>query len=286
METVEINAVALAQTASQLQNTRKLVDAGTLPELNAAELEAQLARDSATQVSSQTQVQLNLLVLKAYLNLPADTTFEIDAPSVDRIPLDNILELTPASVYEMAMNTQPQIKMNNLRLQARQKAYEASRGRLYPTFSAFGQLGTNYFSPFKITSVVPQGYQQSNAFALDGANQYPIYTQSFGTATTKNTFGGLWKNYWSSLSNQFGQSIGIAVNVPIFNGWSARANVERAKLDIKNQELLVEQERLRLKQDVYSAYNQAYGAFQTFLAREKAEKTASVLSTLQTGDMN
>lgn len=274
MEAVVVNEVTLSQTSLQLANTRKLVAAGTVPELNAVELEATFARDSAAQLTSQFQVELNLLTLKAYLNLPADTAFQIEAPPIESIPVDNILELTPDVVYEMAVKTQPQIKMNNLRLQAAQKNYQAYRGRLYPTISAFGQISTNYFAPFNRTSFVDQGFQATDAFALDGASQYPVYARNFGTSIAKNDFGQLWDGYWKSLKDQFGQNVGIGLSVPIFNGWSAKANAERARWDIKNRELVVEQETLRLKQDVYTAYNQAMGAFQTFLARQKAEAAA------------
>jgi outer membrane protein len=274
IEAVSVNEVALAQTRSQLSNTRKLVEAGTVPELNAVELEAQFARDSATQLTSQNEVELNLLTLKAYLNLPADTPFQIAAPPVENIPIDNIMELTPAAVYEMAIKTQPQIKMNNLLLQASQKNYQAFRGRLYPTISAFGQISTNYFAPFNRTSLVDLGFQPTDAYAVDGAVQYPVFARNFGASVAKNSFGQLWEGYWRSLKDQFGQNVGIGINVPIFNGWSAKANAERARWDIKSRELIVEQETLKLKQDVYSAYNQAMGAFQTFLARQKAEEFA------------
>ena len=46
-EQVNLAKVQVSQTVEQLSNTRKRVNAGALPELNAAELEAQLARDSS-----------------------------------------------------------------------------------------------------------------------------------------------------------------------------------------------------------------------------------------------
>jgi outer membrane protein len=63
------------------------VDAGVLPEINAAELEAQLARDSASLITAQTvSVQL-LLQLKALLNLDAGADFDIAEPPVHMIPV-------------------------------------------------------------------------------------------------------------------------------------------------------------------------------------------------------
>ena len=55
IEQAEISRIVLQQTKSQFSNTRKLVDAGSLPELNAAELEATVARDSATYVQALSQ---------------------------------------------------------------------------------------------------------------------------------------------------------------------------------------------------------------------------------------
>ena len=129
LETAEVNEVQLNTSIAQFQNTRKLVDAGSLPELNAAELEAQVARDSATMIQSQAQFEIEKLTLKGLLNLPADTPFDIEAPPVESIPVDNILEQDPAEVYAMALNTMPQVKGNNLRLEASENYYQANKGQ-------------------------------------------------------------------------------------------------------------------------------------------------------------
>jgi outer membrane protein len=64
------------------------------------------------------------------------------------------------------------------------------------------------------------------------------------------------------------------VNVPIFNGGQARANMMRARVDIKSSQLSIDRDKLQLKQDIYTAYYSASGAFQTYLAREKALETS------------
>ncbi|MEI9809750.1 MAG: TolC family protein [Bacteroidota bacterium] len=55
-EQVNLTKVQVEQSKEQLNITRKRVDAGSLPELNAAELEAQLARDSAALVTAEGAV--------------------------------------------------------------------------------------------------------------------------------------------------------------------------------------------------------------------------------------
>ena len=65
MEQEKIARVQLLQSYAQLSNTRKLVDAGALPELNASELEAQVARDSSTLITAKGSVTQSILSLKA-----------------------------------------------------------------------------------------------------------------------------------------------------------------------------------------------------------------------------
>src|SRR5262249_31026529 len=89
-EQTNLASIQVDQTKSQLESTRKQVDAGQLPELNAAQLESQLALDSSSFITAQTNVQELLLQLKALLNLDAATDFDIASVSVDNVPIDNL----------------------------------------------------------------------------------------------------------------------------------------------------------------------------------------------------
>ena len=55
-EQENVTLVQVQQTNAQLLNTRKLVDAGALPELNASQLEAQLALDSVNYITAKGNV--------------------------------------------------------------------------------------------------------------------------------------------------------------------------------------------------------------------------------------
>ena len=118
------------------------------------------------------------------------------------------------------------------------------------------------------------GYQDTKGYAQDGGTQYPVFFPQYQVNYQSQSFGNLWSGYWRGLKDNFGQGIGIGLSIPIFNGWSAKSNVEKAKMDIRNRELAVEQDTLKLKEDVYTAYNQALGSYQTFLARKIGVATA------------
>ena len=140
-EQVGIAKLQVSQTLLQLESTRKQVDAGKLPELNAAQLESQLATDSSSLITAEGSVQQLTLQLKALLNLDAAIPFSVDTPPVETIPLESLADLQPDAVYTSAIANLPQQKVNELRLQAAKKAVEATRGNMFPTFSLFGSLG-------------------------------------------------------------------------------------------------------------------------------------------------
>lgn len=125
-EQVKITQVQIAQSQSQLDITKKRVEAGVLPELNQAEIEAQLANDSSNYVTAVTNYELNILNLKGLLNLDPAIAFEIDTPPVESIPIESFGDLQPELVYQLAMTTQPLQKANDFRIKAAQKSVLAA----------------------------------------------------------------------------------------------------------------------------------------------------------------
>ncbi len=268
MEQEKIVNVQLQQSQAQLYNTRKLVDAGSLPELNAAELEAQVARDSSTVINSKGMLAQNILNLKALMALDASTPFEVEIAPVDKIPVDKIADLQPESVYALAIANMPQQKFNEFKIKAAQKSMAAAKGQLYPTISVFGGLGSRYNNRSQEiigSSFITPPIGKVTVNSVD-YNVYPL------TPYTVYTYGK--QPFFSQLNQNFNQSIGLSINVPIFNGYSARSNFERSKVNIRNQQLQKDLDNQSLKQNIYQAYNAAMVALETYNAGIKSMETA------------
>ncbi|MDQ6889739.1 MAG: TolC family protein [Bacteroidota bacterium] len=273
-EQQDIADVQIKQSAAQLDIVNKQVKAGALPELNAFELEAQLANDSANYISSRGSVDQAKYVLKAYMNLDAAAPFEIEEPSASQIPLDPIAELQPEKVYALALANLPQQRVNEFNLKAAQKNALAAKGALYPTISAYGNLSSNYgYFRSPVYSQVPNGFGPSGLVVSDGMGgfidvQKPLFTNG-GKAgyITSDPLG-------TQFSNNFGQAIGISLSVPIFNGWQSKANYERSKLNIKTLEYQKDLDNQTLKQDIYQAYNSAVVALEKFNSSAKSVDAA------------
>lgn len=266
-EQVNIARNQVDLSKSQLENTRRQVDAGRLPEINAAELEAQLARDSSTLITAETSAAQSLLLMKALLAMDAGRSFDIETPPVELIPVESLADLQPESVYALALANLPQQKVNELRILSAKKSVDAARGRMFPTLSASGSLSSNYADiSFPVTSIGPK--TSTGATVNIGGIDYDVEAPSrIIIGTTSTPFG-------RQIRNNFGQSVGLSLNIPLFNGLALRTNWERAKLNVTSFELTKQQGDLQLKQDIYTAYTNAVAAVEKFNANKKTVQTA------------
>ncbi len=265
-EQEKIAGVQLQQSQSQLSNTRKLVDEGALPELNASELEAQVARDSATFISARGNTEQSILSLKSYMPIDAAAAFEIDTPPVELIPVEKISDLQPENVYASAMANMPQQRVNDFKLKAVKKSSAAAKAGMYPTISVYGSLGSGFNSRAKEvtgSSIVNTPFGTVNVSGTDYSVFAPFTNYDYSkTALLRQ------------LNENFRQSVGLSLSVPIFNGGSLRTAFERSKINIRNQELQKELDDQKLKQDIYQAYNAAMVAMEKFNAGKKSLQTA------------
>jgi outer membrane protein len=273
---INIADIQIQQTTAQLESTRKQVDRGKLPELNFVQIESQLATDSSSYITAQTSAQQFLLQLKALLNIDAGKPFDIEAPPVDLIPLESLADLQPESVYTSALANLPQQKVNDLRIKSAIKSSDAAKSAMYPSISAFGSLGTNYvhFKDRAIYDQILTGYAATGFRANAGSGVfYDVEQPVLKDGPTVNRYIRS-DAFGTQFKNNFGQNIGIGLNIPIFNGRSARTAWDRSKLTIKNLELSKEQSDQQLKQDIYKAYTDATASIQKFNANKKGVEAA------------
>ncbi len=267
-EQVSLARSKMQQTASELESTRKQVSAGKLPELNSVNLESLLATDSSNLVTAESSARQSILQMKALLNMDPTLEFDIFTPPVDRIPVESLADLQPEAVYKLASQNMPQQKVDELNLKAALKLVQVSKATMYPTISLFGSLGSTYNNKSKevISKTTLTGPIGTVTVGVNDYQVYPI------TPFEIPNYGKV--GYFSQLNQNFRQSIGISISVPIMNGGTLRGSWLRSKLDVKQVELQKEQNSFTLKQDIYTAYNDAISALQKFNANKKAVASA------------
>ena len=265
LEQAEAARAKLQLTQSQLEITHKQVKAGTLPELNAAELESQVAQDSSNYISLKGTITQNVLILKAYMGMDAGSPFDVDTPPVDEIPVEKLADVEPETVYALALANQPQQKADAFLIESNKHSVKAAKGAMYPQVSLGANMGTNYnttpvpqYSSFQVKSPapIPIGYVQ-------GSNT-PVVVDSIPVTTVHETH----TPYFKQLNSYFNQSVGINVSIPIFNNGQLRTSYSRSKLNLRNAELQRDQDNLTLKNNIYTAYTAAETALQKYEANK------------------
>ncbi len=265
---LEIARVQMVQTRSQITFTRKKVDAGAVPELDALTLEGQYATDSSNYISAIANVDQAMLTLKIALNVDAGAIFDIENPPIDQIPVEPILQLQPETVFQIALKAQPAQKANQLRIQSLTTAIKAAKSLSYPTISIGGGLGTNFQNSTQGVRNFLTGNADTIAFADAGSSQLKVWVPETGQSQFKKSFGQWWDGWGSQINNNFGQNFGIQISVPILSGGQARFAHQRSKLNLKNARVTQELIDQTLKNDIYKAYYSASAAMQKFNASQ------------------
>ena len=246
----------------QLDRVKILVASGALPLSNELQLASQVATNEVGLVTAQNNLDLALLDLKQLLLLPLGEDIDVDIPkiSTDQIEMENI---TIMEVYEMALSNQPEIKSADLRVQSASVGLETSKGGIYPSLNLGGGFSTNYSDAFKEFDII---------------NTTPIVDETdFVTASGEevlvNTFDveGSFSTVPLSTQydNNFSRRLTFILNVPIFNGFRTRSDIQRSKIMLQQAEISATQQRNILYQTIESSYRNALAASKTFAASQK-----------------
>lgn len=257
----EISQVAKAQykiTQEQLERTQKLADAGTLAKSAVYDLKAQLANEEVNVISADNNYQIALLSLKQLLNLDTLNNFSISRPSVD-INADNLASLSVQNIYETALKNQHSIKSAEYNLLAAEKNLAVARGRVSPTLSATGSLGTG-------TSELDKNIDAVN---IVGIEQAPYYTETgqaiYGPKTEVITSK---KSFSDQFSDNVNKSFGLTLSVPIFNGLQTYTGVKNAKLTALNAKYSQDLTEQNLYKTIAQAFANARAAFNKYKANK------------------
>lgn len=201
-----------------------------------AEVSAQEATLAQSRVSL-TQAENNLAI--AILDL--SQLLELPSPegfAIARPSVDGAqdkLLLTPEAIYEEAVEIKPVVKSELIRLTQAERNIDLAKGAFMPSISISGGVGSNYYTS--------TGYQ----------------SKGFGTQMVDN----------------FSQSLGLSLNVPIFSGFSNKNQMRTAKLQLNHQKLQLESTKKALFKEIQQAYYNAVGAQDKYHSSQVAANSAA-----------
>lgn len=207
-------------TKENINNTRQLVEAGVLPEGDLLEILATSATQEQQIIAAENNLIISKIGLAQLLQLRNYDTFDVEEGNFELIS-EVILDEKPASIFDKARNELNDVKIASTNLEIAQKDLQLAKGNYTPTVTAFAGYNARWAS------------------------------------TQTNPFTGEQISFTDQLWLFDGTAIGFQLNIPIFNRFNVRSNVQRNKINVERSKLQLEQISLDLESNVYQAYNDA-----------------------------
>ncbi|PSL06341.1 TolC family protein [Cecembia rubra] len=227
-EQLKIAENQLATTKEQLSVTTKLVDAGALPLANKLDIQAQNATNELEVINASNNLRIAKLNLAQAMQIPFDNRLDVIAPDLD--PENYMLTQREVDeIFEIAFELMPEVKAAELGIESAEFGVKIARGGYMPT------LGI-------------------------GASAFSNYVDQF--------FMGERLDFGTQMRNNFSNSANMQLNIPILSNLRNRANVQRARLQKRLSEIQESETKNQLRQDIESAYTNAYASRQSYQASQ------------------
>ena len=250
----------LALAKITLDRAQKNFDAGNATRADLAQAQAQVESAALTITNDKNQVDIAVLTLKQYMEMPPSTDIVIQKPDISK--LTNIQTVfNSTDVIKTAFLTNPDIKLAQLQEQTYNQLIKVARGNYFPVVSFFGAIGTNYSNQVSQQVV---GTTTSTTTSTISINGTPATISTPILAPVYAPYGA-----FSQLGNNFNQSIGLTITIPIFNKYQARTSVRKAQLNYENAQLTTALAKNTLSKTIIQAVLDLEGAEKSYQSAVK-----------------
>lgn len=262
----------LELSREQLEQTDKLIAAGSLPENNRLDFVSRIAQDEQMVIDAENLLATSYLNIRQLLVLSPETPFDISKPELS-VPSDDPDLLRVDEVYAAAMNLQPQVKAAELRIESAHLGESIAKASLLPSLSIFGGMSSSYSSLAKDFT-----NPDASGVTFEPGPPVPVLINgSEGTIAQYVPTGTVVypdKGYGQQLQENFGQNIGVSLSIPIYNNGLNKTNIQRARLNSINQEINSQQTKNQLRSDIQLAVSNARSGKRSYEAALRAEEAA------------
>ena len=233
-ENLKVQQGQSAYDEKQLKRTEELVNSGSLPRGDLLDMKATIAADNQKIVAAENSLLISRLSLAQLLQLEDFQNFDIADADIEA-KQSPVMAETPDAIVDKAKQVRVEIKIAQANLDLAQRDVKIARGAYQPNLTFGYNFGTNASYSDRIF-----GDSSGNIVT---ASPLPVFEQ---------------------FSNNKGHNFGLQLNVPILNGFSAKNNIERSKVNFERTKNAFDQANLDLETNVYKAITDAKGALKTY----------------------
>ncbi|MDR0413147.1 MAG: TolC family protein [Dysgonamonadaceae bacterium] len=241
-ELVKVNEEQLTLSRAQVEKTKSLVQVGKVPLSQLYDIEAQVAKDEVSLIQANNNRALALLDLAQSLELESAGAFDIYTPEMEAVVAeyaDNIQ--SPRVVFNNAVHAKPVIREQQYRIESAEKLLNMAKSGYSPSLQLNLGYGTDYFYDYDI---------KKKANLMGEAYSNPSFSRQF--------------------RDNSGEFISLNLNIPLFNRFSVKNQVRNARINVGNQQLILENARKTLYKEIQAAYLNATAAREKYRASGKS----------------
>jgi len=251
-----------------LDRAQKNFDQQNATRADLAQAQAQVSTAQLNLTNAQNQVDLAVLILKQYMEMDPNINITVEKPDITRLS-DVKTAYNANEVIKTAFAANPDIRLAELQQQTYAQAIKIARGNYYPVLSLYGGLGTSYSNQAStFIGQTPTGTFSPIGISRPGGDT--VFTQNYRTITAPIPFK-------TQLTNNFNQYFGLNLQIPIFNRFTARTSVRKARLNYEYAQLTTQLAKNTLSKtiiqallDLQSAEKSYQSALQTFESNKEA----------------
>ena len=256
-ENLKVQKEQLRINEKQYARSEELVKAGSIPRGDLLDVKATLALNNQNVITAENSLLISKLSLSHLLQLKDFENFDV-VDDTDVKDANNIMAQTPSAIYEKAFEGRTELKIARTNLEIAEKNVAIAKGDFQPTLQGFYSFNSRVAYSDRVTGVIPNTSNPTSIVGfVEGTNQNvlsPNFTRVLGNPAP----------FFDQFNTNKGQSFGMQLSVPVFNGFSARNNVERSKVSLERSKIAVEQQNLDLQRNVYTAFADAKGALNAY----------------------
>lgn len=234
-ENIKVQQELLARDENQFIRTTELVNAGVIPRGDLLDVKATVASDKQRLVAAENTLFISKLSLAQILQLDDFQNFDVSDEDYAVIESTTMLQ-KPEDILAKAKEDRVELKIAKTNIDVAEKDIKIAKGAFQPTLTGFYSFSTRASYSDRIVGVDTAGN--------------PIFS------------GPL--SLFDQFSNNKGHNFGIQMNIPIFNGFSTKNNLERAKIALDRTKIAQQQAELDLERNVYNAITDANGALNSY----------------------
>ena len=224
-EQLKVAESQLTISALEVRRIKELVEAGVLAQGELLNVKSALANDNQKLIVAQNSLTIAELRLSQLLQLET-MSIEVQDINVD-IQNQSILSNDAAAIYNKANESFPEIKLAELNILSAEKGIKIAKANFSPSLTA--------------------------SFGLNTAYQHRQGTTDFAPF-----------QFSDQIDDNLGQSIRFSLNIPIFNRYQFRSNVNKSKINYQKIQYNLESEQLRLRETIQTAYTDALASSKSY----------------------